>query len=367
MQWMERRVEDGYYQNYDAGIALMAFQKYYEPEQLNAGMLNAEDAREFEAARARVWALVTPGHQQTVKKLVKFIDDAHVGGEKGGFGYGGTRDSLGTHCDNSNSQYSVLGYKAASLLGAELDAAVFAREAQRLIDQYGEDTRLEPVDYIHGADERDGDDNERKKRKSRATGAKLSIRPGGWSYACDKGYASSIQMTAAGISSLFICLDELKLRGKLKQKMAEQIGLHIRGAEGWLRHNYYTAQTVGKDQRNDWAGTTDGWGFYYNIYAVERGCVLAGIRKLEGEVDWYRIGADFLLDEQNADGSWGRPPRQLRGREGDELQLVNTCMAILFLKLAAMPVITEHKKREQERLEREAADSPEPKNPVTGK
>jgi hypothetical protein len=162
-------------------------------------------------------------------------------------------------------------------------------------------------------------------------------------------------------------MDELKIRGKPKQKLAERIGLTIRGAEGWLRHNYYTAESFRGPTSPLEVTTIDGWGVYYNLYSVERGCVFAGIRKLEGEVDWYAIGAEALVEAQSTDGSWGNDTTYA-GRAGlERRQTINTCLAILFLKQAAMPVITEHAKREREREERDKKEPEPPKDPITGK
>ncbi|MCA8914238.1 MAG: hypothetical protein KDB90_02410 [Planctomycetes bacterium] len=347
---------------YDVAAMLMCMQKYYAPEQREAGILYIENAREFEEARGKVWGSLKKEHAVFIKNLVAFLDEANVGGKRGGWGYMRAPKKGDTnHSDNSCSQYAVLGYKAASLLGAELNTNVFQAEAERLIGQYWEDPQYEPVEYVHNPDDREGDDDERKSRKTRSS-YKDKIKPGGWSYMCGTTSGASMQLTAAGISSLTICMDELKVRGKLKEALAMKIGLTIRGAEGWVRRNYYKAEIINGPTSPLAVATSDGWGIFYNLYSVERGCVLAGIRQLEGEVDWYQIGADGLIDNQNMDGSWGTAYAAMPGRS--DQQIVNTCLAILFLKRAAMPVITEHKKREKE-AEEEAKRKEAAKNPVT--
>ncbi|MCB9935700.1 MAG: hypothetical protein H6840_08415 [Planctomycetes bacterium] len=363
IKWILEKGIVGYYSTYDVAAMLMCLQKYYEPEQRQAGILYIDTAAEFEEARRKVWGSLDKEHARFIEKLVKFLDGANVGGTRGGWGYGQVVARGGNdHSDNSCSQYAVLGYKAASLLGAELSTKVFEEEAERLISQYWEDERYDPVEYEHQADDREGDESERKSRKTKSSFSS-KIKPGGWSYMCGTRQGASLQLTAAGISSLTICMDELKVRGKLKEKLAQKIGLTIRGAEGWMRRNYYKPEQF-TGAGNQLASTGDGWGIYYNLYSVERGCVLAGIRKLEGETDWYMIGAEALIDNQNTEGSWGGT-RNLPAANRDLRQVINTCLAILFLKRAAMPVITEHKKREQEAEEEKKKD--EPKNPVTGK
>lgn len=340
---------------YDVAAKLMCLQQYYEPEQRQAGILYVENAADFERARRKVWESISDRHRSYIESLVRFLNESHVGGSKGGWGYYTTMRS---HSDNSCSQYAVLGYKSASLLGAQLDTGLLEQEAERLIRQYWADENSAPVVYEHNADDREGDDAERKSRSTRAAFRK-EIRPGGWSYACGQIEGASIQMTAAGISSLTICMDELKVRGKLKEKLAQQIGLTVRGAQAWLGANYYKADAMSR-LKEHFKATGDGAGVFYNLYSVERACVMAGIRRLEGEVDWYAIGAEALLEHQNLDGGWGR---EQNTQLGDVRQLVNTSMAILFLKRAAPPVITEHKKREKEA----EPEKEEPRSPVTGK
>lgn len=53
-----------------------------------------------------------------------------------------------------------------------------------------------------------------------------------------------------------------------------------------------------------------------------------GIRKIAGH-DWYRELSAILIEEQRPDGSWS-------GRSG--LTIVDTCMALLFLK-KRIPII----------------------------
>jgi hypothetical protein len=58
----------------------------------------------------------------------------------------------------------------------------------------------------------------------------------------------------------------------------------------------------------------------YFFWSLERVGVIYGLDKI-GKTDWYAFGADWLLPEQRADGSW-------RGRYGPD---VDTAFALLFL------------------------------------
>lgn len=355
---------------YSDAIVLMMLQKFYEPEQRAAGMLYADNPKDFETARAQLAKSLPEKDRDWISQLARNLRNAQVGGNDGGYTYypqekTSSTTARGGSGDNSNSQYALLGIKAACLLGVEIAAADFEREAKRLIAQYEPDTRMtDKVKYEHPGDERESE------RKTSADNTALEIQPGGWGYGIGYKGGRSMQMTAAGIGTLTICMDELKARGKLTQQFAQQIGLHIRGAEAWLEKNYYTADTL--QNRNGYSyfsAGSDGHGVFYNLYSVERGCELAGIRSLMGNVDWYRIGAEALIDNQNLDGSWGREREFPGNLRANQPMMVSTCMAILFLKRASLPVITEHRKREREaekEAEKEAGKPGDPpKGPIT--
>jgi hypothetical protein len=69
---------------------------------------------------------------------------------------------------------------------------------------------------------------------------------------------------------------------------------------------------------------------YYYLYGLERAGMLYGVDTFGGRL-WYTEGARLLLDNQNADGSWGK-------RENAEENTWDTCFAILFLKKATRAI-----------------------------
>lgn len=68
-------------------------------------------------------------------------------------------------------------------------------------------------------------------------------------------------------------------------------------------------------------------GGLYFLWAMERIAVLYDIQKL-GKKDWYQWGAEILIANQQADGSW------LEGGFHGETPIVNTCLALMFLRRA---------------------------------
>lgn len=346
----------GYANTYSDAIVLMFLQKYYEREQASHGVFWADDKGEFEKARKKVWEEVDGKHRSLIDKLVKNLDDAHVNTDKGGFGYypngvapGGLAGVGATYSDNSCSQYAILGYKAASLLGAKVNTDKLKHEAKRLVDQYFAVEGMDEVELVRPADE----------KKSSSKEWKGKIRPGGWGYISGTRAPPSLQMTAAGISSLVVCQDELKVRGELDSDFERSIELAIHGAQAWLATAYYTGGKAGGLGSMLKAGGADGWGVYYNLYSVERACVISGAFMLGKDIDWYEIGATALIEEQNPEGNWG-PERPTSP------STVNDCLAILFLKKASLPVITDPRRRQPK--PDAPPPSPEPdKGPITGK
>ena len=78
-------------------------------------------------------------------------------------------------------------------------------------------------------------------------------------------------------------------------------------------------------------GTKEGfvWLYYY-LYAVERTGILSDLDTF-GKIDWYKTGAEFILDAQKAEGHWD---------EGNTYggTVKDTCFAILFLRRATAPL-----------------------------
>ena len=72
--------------------------------------------------------------------------------------------------------------------------------------------------------------------------------------------------------------------------------------------------------------------FYYYLYGLERAALLAGVALIQGR-DWYFEGAMVLVGVQGKGGEW---PGELYADHDIE----RTAMAILFLKLSTLPVLT---------------------------
>ncbi|MEW6026641.1 MAG: HEAT repeat domain-containing protein [Planctomycetota bacterium] len=128
-------------------------------------------------------------------------------------------------------------------------------------------------------------------------------KDGGWNYVMGSGYGS---MTAGGLGALAIC--KFYLNKDIKDDK------NVKRAMDWLAANF----TVRENPKYS------SWHYYY-LYALERAGIFANT-ELFGNNEWYPIGANYLLNEQKPNGSWGTMPSQ------------DTCFAILFLRRATKPL-----------------------------
>jgi hypothetical protein len=193
--------------------------------------------------------------------------------------------------DNSNTQYAALGLRACFDAGIELPEAVIVlavkwwREAQFPSPPKDADKDGKP-DVVSGSGKAEG-----------------------WNYktqaAQDKPPYHA--MTAGGAGSLIIYDYMLGRRWKEDS--------YVKAGMNWLTQNWSVN------------------GNYYYMYGLERAGILFGTDKM-GSHDWYAEGANFILRQQNPDGSWGK-----RKPEDKDKLTHDTCFAILFLRRATRPLV----------------------------
>lgn len=153
--------------------------------------------------------------------------------------------------DMSNTQYAVLGLRAATYAGADVPVSVWQRVGE------------------------------------------LLLRPtpdGGYSYSGGPG--STASMTAAGVGSLAICDTMLSRAAALPAELFERFRARREEGLTWMDARVDSYMEV----------DTGPWP-YYALYGVERVGALTGTTRLAGR-DWYAEGAERLLARQAADGAW---------------------------------------------------------------
>jgi len=191
--------------------------------------------------------------------------------------------------DNSNTQFALLGLVAASDAGVPVKPAVW--------------------------------------ELSRAYWEQSQKRDGSWAYTPDSNNPTA-SMTCAGVSSLISSglrrfQDQELLRGETIQNCGKgAVDRKLQAGIDWLASHFQVDQNFGGGQQ---------WRFYY-LYGLERAGRLAGIRFF-GEHDWYRIGAEELVHEQNKlNGFW-------RGKLVEDNEVLATSFALLFLAKGRAPVL----------------------------
>ncbi|MHC4491563.1 MAG: NPCBM/NEW2 domain-containing protein [Planctomycetota bacterium] len=206
--------------------------------------------------------------------------------------------------DLSNTQYALFGLAAARRCGVP---------ASRVW--------LPALRYVLGTQEKDGPRVSvsryfRSGRYVRRRTERAKAR--GFGYARRSRPTGS--MTSAGLCSLILCQAALGRNTTFQQNYRERTRVALRDALAWLEEYF----DIGV---NPFRGGT--WWEYY-LFNLERVGVLLDQRYL-GTHDWYQEGAERLLAVQDGNGSFGGG-------------VINTAFALLFLKRATVPPLTQTRK-----------------------
>lgn len=233
--------------------------------------------------------------------------------------------------DYSNSQYALLGLRSAAALGLRVEAAVWKRSLQGLLDrQEKKDGPVIPGFPVPAVTELPWGGSGRAGASTRLS---RDFVPRGWGYTPSenkpKPYGS---MTTAAVASLVICKSRLLTDSRLPKETRERTDRAIEDGCAWIVTNFNVLDNANYGANNRPysrpAGKIDG----YSMYAFERAGILTGV-DFFGENDWYGIGARYLVDHQAADGSWSSE------LDYEPYVTVSTAFAVLFLKRATRPVI----------------------------
>lgn len=269
--------------------------------------------------------------------------------------------------DHSNTQYALLGLGAARRLGMDVPLPGLQRALDHFLKAQEQDgTDFEPRFVVPAADhtarecEQLAADLHKPKvrqeggssagfteiRKFYDTAAKEKMRARGFGYKTEddedhgrggKGggnggggrggwgrgrrAAADLSMTCAGLASLVTLKWALEGTPNYPAKKVDQA---IRDAAAYIAKNFRVAGEGDHD--------------YYILYGLERAGAMTGC-PFFGTHDWYVEGGEWILDQQNQDGSWGKAgpiSGQIIG--APETSLPNTCFALLFLKRGSVPV-----------------------------
>lgn len=224
----------------------------------------------------------------------------------------------GFSADMSSTQLALLALAAAERCGFRQKDEVYASTLEWVLDQQEKDGPAVPR-FVPGARPAEGGASAPSAPTDRARG---------WAYSLASTVpaetATCGSMTACGLADIALCTATLRDRDSalLGKDLAARSDRAWWDGVAWLQAH--------------WAVDRNPAGRYriYYLYCLERVGDLRSIHLLAGH-DWYREGAQVLLDQQYPRGFWW-----------DELShspcdLLSTCFALLFLERATVAVSTE--------------------------
>lgn len=220
--------------------------------------------------------------------------------------------------DLSNTQYALLGLRAARDCGADVPQSKFLLALEKTL----------------ATQEADGPKVRRTIPPSKPGETEYAVDSGdrarGWAYQGGTGELVTGSITTAAIAVLAICRDALTKPSKFGgygDDLDRKVGRSVQDGFAWLDKHFAV-------EFNPPRGAP-AWHYYY-LYGLERACAYAG-REHVGKHDWYVEGAEYLVGKQQADGRWSTGA--IGANEISPSDLCDTAWALLFLKKASRPTV----------------------------
>ena len=318
---------------YDRATALMAIDRVYTPaaelEAIRNGNLVREPKRKLPGKR-RAWVM------EVAQDLMESAPSP------GAWGYP-TAGDLRMTFDLSNTQYAVLGMRAAYHLGfravdgmgrpdedawADMWIGVI-RTCRSLQGRKGPKGRVSIVQHGQAIPD----------ERTAHTLYEVKVpKVAGFRYATVEGHSHmSASMTCAGITCLLVARHQLLLIdcSRLNAKLGKEVEHMINGAWAWLDEHW----AMDRHPHHPSGGY-----YYYFLYCLERSGILGNVKRIGGK-DWYFEGAEQLVARQLKNGSWNHTALASTG-DGDGARWSNsrkndvppTCFALLFLQRGTAPL-----------------------------
>jgi len=242
-----------------------------------------DDKTYSHAVRCQVWLIVNrKTNNKYQKEFEADVKRLILSAWDGAYMYDAKGTGKEHHYDNSNSQFGVLGVWAGARANMEfIDAKYWQAVAKHWLK------------YQHP--------------------------DGAWDYA-HTGPDPRPTMTAAGVATLFVCMDNLPNEGALRCRASQGPGHKaVQRGLAWLERNF-------EDSLREESYIPSAWSAFmpYYLYGIERVGLASGY-KYFGKSDWYKTGARWLLRKQGKSGGWGAQ--------------YDTAFALLFLARGRNPVL----------------------------
>ncbi len=291
---------------YSVALYLMVIQARYQPK-LDALDTDVGTARHARVKPKDVRAKLSKEHAAAVRQGLDYLLRAQNTSDL--WSYDVLTEPKAIDHDLSNTQYGLLGLRAAVDCGFKVKAPVWQAALRALLKH--QDTK--------------GPDIEFKKKVVRdgyayASKENAELRPFHYTIQRMDGplgkqtlwaKPATGSMTTAGVACMAICQEGLWRTRKFKGADRKKSRDSIRDGLAWMQKNFSVTANPGHPNKAH---------HMYYLYGLERMGMLAGVRWL-GTHDWYKEGADLLLQRQDVvRGGWGAH--------------VGTAFGILFLKRA---------------------------------
>jgi hypothetical protein len=375
---------------YEVAVLILALAARYEPEEEPEPKQLQDELKKKDLSKTTLFDPPEKKQKKNFKQAPKAVKGWFTDAVKwllskqnqdGGWGYGMGTES---RTDASNSQYVTLALHAATRCGMKVSSNVFIGLSKYMLLQQEKDgpeiegfpvpvadfdiKKLKEMEkeflenmrrQVEVAREQGEEITPEKLKKMTTTVPELEdpyrkfgvepqkMKSRGWGYVPQTIYpsmpADSVvhkaigSMTCSGVAAL--CVGKANIEGTgWFNKNKKVLNRGIRDGCGWLAHNFTVSQNPGSPQE---------WHYYY-LYGLERAGILSLVRDF-GKHNWYAEGGNYLLGQQQGDGSWpgelGRQNHPMPGQQGSFIRganldpMINSCFAILFLKRATAPVV----------------------------
>lgn len=249
-----------------------------------------------------------------LEKLTRWLIEAREKG-RGNWHYRSFAERKGNERfgDLSNIQFAVLALHSASRSGVHVPPEVFEEVAKTLISLQKQGPEIE-TDLVCAPDS--------WLARAAASGetATRTREARGWNYYIgsyhDAPYAS---MTAAAVSSLLICREELERARALDPALGKKVEASVRDGLAWLERHHSMRHNF-----PDYGG----WPMYH-LYSLEKAFEIGRVERIGGH-DWWAEGAQEILlrEKPGALGGWG-------GIDQTALALLFLCRATMEPEIAA--------------------------------
>jgi len=309
---------------YPAATMLLALEALYHPA-AKEDVDVRRDRYGSSVSRKKTPCQFPPNVRPLVDELGRFLVAAQA--KNGGWRYPGPEKSIPGEADLSNTQYALFGLNVVARCGGTVPLETWQRALEYLLktqEKDGFDSEL----FIQNAEWEPGADGVPQflsagKRKAR-----------GWTYVpgapvnADNTGATTGAMTCAGLAGLAICKERLADLGKLPNELSRRIDVGLLDGMAWLSDVFTVTD-------NPVVPAAPAMWHYYYLYGLERVGSLTGVR-YHAKQDWYRVGSEHLLANQEKNGNWREVMIEGK-RSEDESAITQTCFALLFLRRATSP------------------------------